>query len=923
MRRNPCVLAEFAPTRGAGRGRARVLLGCALIGVIALLPGCPRGGERSAGRGGAGVGTAGRPGERVDPTLPLTPPALRLPRTFAPAHYALTLALDPASPTFTGTVEIQGTLAEPSGVIWLNAEQLTIDVATATAGGREVALSVEPQPHDFVALRAAAILPAGPVTLTLHYAGALDEHGSYGVFVQEVAGDRYLYTQFEPTGARRLVPSIDEPDRKTPWTISVEAPVDLAVIGNSRVEREEIGADGKKRVTFAETQPLPTYLIALAIGPFELVDAGTTRTGVPLRIAAFRGQAARASWAAQTTPRVVEILEDWFATPYPYDKLDQVPIPATVAFSAMENAGLITYGQNVLLMDPKVASDDEKRGFVLTAGHEIAHQWFGNLVTMAWWDDLWLNEAFATWMEAKVLAELSPAWSSRVALTASRGDALAADSLLTARRIREPVTSADDIATAFDAITYQKGEVAIRMFEHAVGAEPFRDGVRAYLAAHAWGSATADDFLAAIDRAAGRDVSSGFRTFLDQAGAPRVTAALTCRGRKEAPLLTLRQERWVPRGAAADGATRWYLPVCVAFGTVKTRQEQCVTLTEASLEVELETKGCPKWLLPNAGGLGYFRTDVSRDALDDLLSSGWGQMPPHERVVLADDVRAMVDRGDLPIDAELALVSRLLRDGSKEATELAVQIAQDALGVASDTARPRVARWIRDSYGRMARKLGWLPDKGDDYARERKREAVVPLVAEIGREPKLLARAVELVKTWRTLPEGVRAQVLRAAVVASPATFTVVRDAALAATDADEREDLYAALAAVDDPAQAADALAVTLDARVDLRSGRAILIELGTRASTQAAAEAFLREHVDALLARMPEEAAAELVYVVTGSCDASKRADAAAWAKAHIEAQAGGKRTTRQALEAMDQCITRKAAMGPALDAWLDARD
>jgi alanyl aminopeptidase len=756
----------------------------------------------------------------------------------------------------------------------------------------------------------------------VRYAGAYDQQGSYGVFVQEVAGERYLYTQLEPLAARRLVPSIDEPDRKTPWRVAVEVPVDLAALGNAPVEREDIGADGKKVVTFAETAPLPTYLLALAVGPFELVDAGQTRGGAPIRIAAFRGQAARVAWAAQITPRIVEILEDWFGTPYPYAKLDQVPIPATVSFLAMENAGLVTYGQSVLLMDPKTASDDEKRRYVVTAGHELAHQWFGNLVTMAWWDDLWLNEAFATWMEAKVLAELSPAWASRVALTSSRSAALAADSLLTARRVRQPIGAADDIHTAFDEITYQKGETVIRMFEHAVGAEAFRDGVRAYLAAHAGGNATSDDFLAAIDRAAGRDVASGFRTFLDQPGAPRVAFALTCRGKKEAPVLSLRQARWTPRGVAAPDAARWALPVCVAYGGRKDRKQQCVVLDGPALEVALDTTGCPSWLLPNAGGLGYFRAELSAEALDDLLDTGWSLMPPDERVVLADDVRAMVDRGELPIDATLRLVPRLLRDGSKEATELAVAIARDALAVTSDATRPAVAAWIRDVYARSARKLGWMPDEGDDYARESKRAALVPLVAEIGREPKLLDRAVELARTWRKLPDGVRAAVLRGAVVASKASYEAVRDAALAATEADEREDLYDALAAVDDPALASEVLGLLLDPRIELRSAHHVLVELGTRASTQAVTEAFVRERVADLVAKLPAEAAAELVWVVTGSCDATRRADAAAWAAAHVEPLQGGVRTAQQALETMDQCIARRAAMGPALEAWLAAR-
>ena len=868
---------------------------------------------------GPGPDGLGRPAAAGDPT----PPGLRLPAGFTPTRYRARLAIDPAQPGFTGAIEIEGELAAPTSLVWLHAEGLTFERAVATAGGREIAL--DPLLHDeVVGLRAARELPAGPVVLALDYRGSFEVHDSYGAFVQEAKGDRYVFTQMEPTGARRVFPSVDEPWSKVPWELTLDVPAGTTALGNAPVAREE-ATDAGRRVVFAPSQPLPTYLVAFAVGPFDLVDAGTTPGGAPIRIATPRGRAGEAAWAAEVTPKLVAILEDWFGTPYPYEKLDSVAIPMTAGFSGMENAGLITYRETRILIDPADASEDARRAFVVLAAHEIAHHWFGDLVTPAWWDDLWLNEAFANWMEEKVMGLFSPAWGLRVPVVVERDRALHADGLITARRVRQPIESADDIATAFDRITYDKGAAVIRMFEAWIGADDFRDGVRAYLAKHAGGVATSADFLAAIDAASDLDVTAAFQTFLDQAGAPRLAAELRCEDRRKGPaVITLAQDRWLPRGSAppaGEPVPRWTIPVCVAHGAAKTRQVTCTVLDGLEQELTLEGK-CPTWFLPNADGKGYYRMGLSRDALDDLLGSGWKQLAPHERVLLAGDVRAAVIRGELALGAELDLVSRLVRDGSRHAIEMAVTIARDALDAASDASRPALVAWIEKTFGPRARKLGFLPDKGDGLDEELTRAALLPLVTQVGAEKKLLTRAVDLARDWRGLTGSVRRTVLGAALQTSGEVRAALRAAALAPTDAREARDVFDSLGALRDPEEAKAALEVLLDPEVDLKHGRHLLHGLAADPRTQPVAEAFLREHLAELLPRMPEGGAADLVEVVTASCDAGKRADAEAWAKQHIEPLDGGLRTSAQALEQMDLCIARRAAMAPELDAWLEAR-
>ncbi|MCA9678973.1 MAG: M1 family peptidase, partial [Myxococcales bacterium] len=551
---------------------------------------------------GAGVGDAPPP-----VLAPLTPPTLRLPGDFQPTGYDARLAIDPASPTFAGEIHIAGTVVRATAVIWLDAEGLRVSDASVTVDGDVLAAEVVTEPHDFLALRLPRELPAGAtVDVAVAYEGDLATADYHGVFVQRYQGERYVISDFEPTAARRAFPCVDEPAVKVPWTLTLDVPADLTALSNApEAGREQL--DTGVRVHFAPTEPLPSYLIAFAVGPFELVDAGTTSDGAPMRIVTLRGDQARAAWAVESTGRVVSILEGWFGTPFPFPKLDSVPVPS--GGGAMENAGLITYREALLLHDPKTATADERQWYLEIAGHEIAHQWFGDLVTPAWWDDLWLNEAFATWMEPKVVAAYSPARASRLPPVAARNQALAADELVSARAIRQPIVTRDDIQNAFDTITYQKGASVLRMFEAAVGADVFQAGVRTYLADHARGVATTGDFLKAIDAAAGRDVSTAFRTFLDQPGAPVVSVTIRCE-KKQSPVVTLRQRRSLPRGSSSSGDEQWRVPVCLAYGGVKTRATQCGMLDDASTDWTLEGPTCPTWVLPVADGTGYYRNGL-------------------------------------------------------------------------------------------------------------------------------------------------------------------------------------------------------------------------------------------------------------------------------------------------------------------------
>src|SRR5207237_3271145 len=406
------------------------------------------------------------------------PPAFRLGDTATPLEYALELAIDPRAAEFSGEARIAMRINRYASVLWLNATGLTIESVRIEQENRTLPVAVVRGGEDFVGLAARGPHFAPGIALaTIRYHAAYETVGSQGLFRQEDRGDSYVLSQFEPLYARRAFPCFDEPGWKTPWRLTIDAPADDVVVSNTP-QLNAAPAPGRRgwtRHEFAPTRPLPTYLVALAVGPFEVVDGGTAGANkTRLRYLALKGRAAETKWAAEVTPRLLELLEEYFGIPYPFEKLDALAIPQTVFFGAMENVGLITYASQLLLATPREETREFRRRYASIAAHEMAHMWFGNLVTLAWWDDAWLNEAFATWMADKVLARLRPEWSSGWWVHYARGRALELDRLASARRIHNPVLEKNDIPDAFDDITYLKGAAVLSMFENWFGPESFR-----------------------------------------------------------------------------------------------------------------------------------------------------------------------------------------------------------------------------------------------------------------------------------------------------------------------------------------------------------------------------------------------------------------------------------------------------------------
>jgi alanyl aminopeptidase len=871
----------------------------------------------------------------MPPALSPPQPTLRLPRNFTPTGYTAHLAIDPRKPTFDGSIQIAGTVSEASSVIWLHGRHLTIHAASAepvNAYGVPKAprLTVTPRGDDLLEIHADPPLAAGAWVLSFDYTGEIDSVNTTGAFVEKSGGEPYVFSQFEAVYARRVFPCLDEPDSKVPWQLTLDVPAGDLAVSNTNVEEDMPLSDGSHRFVFHRTKPLPSYLVAFGVGPLEIVDAGKTQSGVPVRIITLKGRTADAAYPAQTAAKIIDALEDWFGMPYPYEKVDLMSIPLTVGFGAMENAGLVTLTERIILLGPQ-PSWERRHGWMLTASHELAHQWFGDLVTTSWWDDLWLNEGFATWMESKIAAKVEPSWHDERDRLGTRLGALAADSVVSARRIRQPIASPGDILNAFDGITYDKGASVMNMFEAYVGPAVFQQGVRAYLHAKAFGNATSADFEAAISQAAGKDLAPAFSTFLDQAGAPEIAAKLVCD--KGGAHVELAQKRYLPPGSATPPEQKpWIVPVCVAYDRSGKRAEACTMLDGPTGALALDTKTCPRWLMSNVEGHGYYRSRYTAADVTALRDRAWPQLSWTERRAVFDDIAdAARTRGhgsglssqppvlEVPLPLAMSFVPKLLAGADRFTVSDALALPLGLDRFVPDAQRGAYEAWLRRTFGPLAARLGMLPRSGDDLDSESMRAAVFSAVAWTGRDRGLIKQAVAAAtKGWHDLPAGIRGTVLRIAVDASPELFTKILTDVRGEPDRAHRREMYDALASVRDPARLQQALQLLLDPSLDFRETMALMYSPSTPA-TRALVQTFFKDHQAALLARMPQDEVSGglvgLTWLFTGTCDPTQRDALASYVRSTFGSMPGGARVVAQAIEAMDQCIATRTSIGDGL--------
>ena len=521
-------------------------------------------------------------------------PAGRLPAGATPLAYRVDLTIVPERERFSGHVEIDVRLPAPTKSLYLHGRGLAMRSAVVVQGSRRIAATyAEVDPLGTAQLTLAEPAAAGPVTLRFDYDAAFGE-GPAGLYRAKVGDDWYVWSQFQAIEARAAFPSFDEPGFKTPFAVRVTTAPGLMVVANAPETGAPVAAADLVTHSFAPTPPLPTYLVAFAVGPFASVSGvappnAVRKTPLPLRIVATKTQAAKLAYALAETPRIVELLERYFGTPFPFPKLDQIASP--LMNGAMENAGADIYGDWLLLLDSN-APVNQKQVFGMVVAHELSHQWFGDLVTPAWWDDLWLNESFANWMGFRIGAEWRPELNIASNAAVDALSSMDVDALLVGRPIRQPITTNGEIDSAFDGITYGKGGQVIAMIADYLGDERFRDGVRLHLARRPYGTATASDFFAALaDSAKDQRVSQAMQGFVNQQGVPVVDLVRSGSG------YAATVSRYSAAPSAAASPNRWAIPICVRRGETRS----CTLVDRPGQPIEATGTGMrPPRVRPNS-----------------------------------------------------------------------------------------------------------------------------------------------------------------------------------------------------------------------------------------------------------------------------------------------------------------------------------
>ncbi|NMO19774.1 M1 family metallopeptidase [Pyxidicoccus fallax] len=652
----------------------------------------------------------------------------RLPTSIRPRRYAATLTLDMDAKRFSGQQTIDLELAEPSQEIILHAIALQLGEVTFRAGGEQrKPASIQPAAQsETVVLRFDAPLPRGSATLDVAWTGRFTE-GLRGLY----SAGKVAATQFEAADARRLFPSFDEPAFKAKWALSVRVPKGHTVLGNGPVVKEEQDGDHQK-VTFQETEVLSSYLIALVVGP--LVGTPEERVGgVPVRTWALPEKAHLTRFGQDVALAVLPRLQDYFGLPYAFTKVDQVGIPDFEA-GAMENAGLITYREVALLLDPATAPLSVQKRVAEVVTHELAHQWFGNWVTMVWWDDLWLNEAFATWMAFKIVDQWRPEWRMWLDFDAHRASALHLDALKSTHPIHGEVRNAGEAGESFDAITYEKGGAVLRMIEGFLGEGPFREGIRQYMRKHARANAVKEDLWNALGEAAKQPVEELATAWVGQSGFPLVSARL------EGRTLHLSQRRFYSEPGVQSGE-KWPVPMVLRFEDGGGVREQRVLLRDAQATVTLEGSGDVKWLTANANSTGFYRVAYDKPSLEKLATN-IKALAPSERISLLADQWALVRAGQASVADLLDLAGRF---GDEEddsvLDELVGRLAYIEGRLVDGEEQERFRRWVERLLSPGLKKLGWQAAAGEPDRVKLRRAALVRAVGGLARSQEALAEA--------------------------------------------------------------------------------------------------------------------------------------------------------------------------------------
>ncbi len=840
--------------------------------------------------------------------------AQRLPETVLPEHYALTLTPDLKAATFSGVETIDISVKAPTKTVTLNAAEIAFQSVTVSAAGKQQEATVALDPTKQQAtLSFPNALSAGKASIAIHFTGILNNE-LRGFYLSKTSRRNYAVTQFEPTDARRAFPCFDEPALKATYDIALVVDDGDTAISNSPITNDKPAkVAGKHTVTFATTPRMSTYLVAFLVGDFQCTSGEAD--GVAIRSCATPEKVALTAYSLEGAKFSLHYFNTYFGIPYPLKKLDLIAVPDFEA-GAMENFGVITFRETDLLLDPRAVPIDAKKEVDLVVAHEIAHQWFGDLVTMQWWDNIWLNEGFATWMENKVVAVMHPEWGVAEDVATDMDRTLNTDSQPTTRAIRAEAETPDEINQMFDGIAYDKAGNVLLSVENFIGEDAFRRGVHNYLTAHLYGNATAEDFWNAETAASHKPVDRIMDSLVTEPGVPVLTF-----GEAHDRRVAVSQRRFfLSPSIQPNPAQKWTLPVCFKTGPAA---QKCEVLTPETTSLEVPQASL---LFANAGAKGYYRSLYTADVYEKLVAQVESGLTPEERISLIGDEWARLRTNQATAGEYLDLVAAVKDDSNAQVLSSALDgfnvIYHDL--AATQAEKDDLALWLRRNFRPVYERLG-SPSDSDSLDTRQLRAQLFAVLGYYGKDPAVIAEANRITEKYLADPASVEPTLSQTALALAArngdaALFEHFQKIYETSTDPQFQIGALQRLAQFEDPSLVERALDFAVSGKVrnqDAAFQLAIALDID---ENQDQAWQFIQSHWDKVQAQFTTDAGARLVSSTGSFCSAPSRDSVEQFFTSHKVAAADS--ALRHAVEVINGCIEFRTMQEPQLKSWLSAQ-
>jgi aminopeptidase N/puromycin-sensitive aminopeptidase len=842
--------------------------------------------------------------------------AQRLPQTVRPDHYSLAITPDLKAATFTGIETIDITLTEPTDRITLNAAEITFQNVIGFEGSyarvppAKVAVDKDKQQATFTF---PYTLTPGKATLYIQYSGILNNE-LRGFYLSKTEHRNYAVTQFEPTDARRAFPCFDEPAFKATYDVSLTIDSADTAISNTPIESDTPGpAAGKHTLKFATTPKMSTYLVAFLVGDFQCSSGESD--GVAIRVCSTPDKVALTPYGLDVAKYMLHYYNNYFGIPYPLKKLDLIALPDFEA-GAMENFGAITYRETDLLIDPKSASVYAKKEVAIVIAHEMSHQWFGDLVTMQWWDNLWLNEGFATWMENKAVAHMHPEWNIDQIVAEGVNESLNLDAQPTTRAIRATADTPEEINQMFDGIAYGKAGAVLSTIENYLGEETFRQGVHNYLSAHLYSNATAEDFWNAQTAASHKPVDKIMESLVAQPGAPILTFGQPSKGK-----VSVSQKRfYLSPKIQPNPARKWTLPVCLKTGD---DSQNCQIITPASTTLKAPAGSL---FFANAGGRGYYRSAYAPASYAALLAGVETALTPAERISLIGDEWAQLRSNKATVGDYLNLAAAVKSDSNAEVISTALSGVDSIYGRIASTPEEKAAisAWIRATFEPQFTRLGDPSPTDSDNTREL-RSLLFNFLGSYGSDHDVIVKARMIAQQYLLHPESVdpttgQTAIAIAARYGDAALFAQLQSVYETSTNPELQEGALRLLAEFQDPALVQRSLDYAVSDKVrnqDAAIQFAIAMQIDENRDQ---AWKYIQNHWDKVQKQLTTEMGAELVGSAGNFCTADARDEVKNFFSTHKVPSSD--MSLLHAIEHINGCIELRSLQEPNLKQWLSTQ-